>query len=313
MNKFAKYSILLGLALIFISVIFSIRNLDRLWDSFNNNSEYTRSEFIATEPISSIFVDTRNMRVDIRAYDGENIKVTYSQNDRSPITITENNGNLSLIRENTRPRVQFFTINFNFRSPEIIIYVPEDLVIEYNVATSNARITVNNIGMLESTFRTTNSSVSINNIITDYPLEVRSSNGRIYLNNVDGYRVSATTSNSRINAERVLTYEIRLASSNGYINARDIESETVDFTTSNSRINLDNLQARNIDLRTSNGRIEGTIVGDQEDFRRDMRTSNGRININGNNHGTVVNDHDTTREYSIRAHTSNGRIDLTFR
>jgi len=312
MSKFAKYSILLGLALIFIAIIFSFRDLDRLWESFNINIGYTTSEYIATEEINAVYVNTYNMRVEIRRFNGDNIKVTYSSPERGPITINENNGILSLNRETSRPRIQIFNVNFNFRVPDILIEVPGDLIIRYNITTTNARITVYDTEMLESNFRTSNSSISLTNVHSNYLLDLRSNNGRINLDEVNSEKVVANTSNSRINAVGVITSDISLTSSNGNIFASDIVSENVNLTTSNSRITLNNLRGTNIDLRTSNGRIEGSIIGNPEDFRREMRTSNGRININGNNHGTVINDFGDA-EQSIRAHTSNSSINLNFR
>jgi len=294
MNKLAKYSILLGLALIFLSVILSARNLDNLWRPFYTNLDYTRSEFVSTSEINSILVDTTNMRVEIRPYGGDSVRIIYAQSNRNPIRVAEDNGRLSLIRERSGTvNFSLFSFNFNMRSPEIIIEVPTDLILEYNISTSNSRIYLRDLMVMESTFRTSNNSVTIRNMISEYNVEIRTSNGRINLNHVEVARLIAETSNSRIVAE-------------------DVEATTITFTTSNSPINADNILANEINLRTSNGRIEGTIIGNPNDFEQEMRTSNGRITINGNNHGTNVNNFNNA-DYRISARTSNSHINLNFR
>ena len=310
MNKFAKYSIIIGLALVFISIIFSAGNLNHLWESFDGLGNHSQNEHIViNDDIESLVINVRNMRVRIKGFSGDNIRINYRHDERNPISITEYDGVLSIQKEYNR-NWQLFSLNF--RIPELVIKVPSDLILYYNIASTNASINVNNLNILDSTFRTSNSSITLSNINTDYNLEVRSANGRINLDNLEAELIIAQSSNARINASNILAYDLSLTSSNGRISIQDIETEKVNITTSNSRIDFRNLDSNDIELRSSNGRIEGSIIGNREDFQKNIRTSNGRIMIDGENHGTIINDR-IELDQIIRAQTSNGRIDLTFR
>ena len=309
MNKFAKYSILLGLALIFISVIFSFRNMDQLWQPFASNSRYSYTEHLTENEIERILIDIHNMRIVIREYDGDYVKIRHPENEHFRLNESENT--LSLTRDQ-RNINNWFSINLNFYIPEVVVMVPSDLILTYDITTSNARINVRSIAMLESTFRTSNSVIELRNVISDYTINTRSSNGRIELNNIEAYELIAVTSNARINVDNVLADSLSLTTSNGRIESNNVEANVVNFTTSNSRIGFRDLKANTIDLRSSNGRIEGTVIGNSEEFQKNIQTSNGRIMLNGQNRGTSVMDN-MNAEQTINARTSNGRIDIDFR
>ena len=313
MNKIAKYLILLGLALIFISIIFSIRNIESLWEPFYRNAWETNTKYITRDNLEEILVNTRNLRVEIRSYEGESVRITYPKNEREPIVIEENNGTLSLSNQDrSLHRRGWININFNFQIPEVIIEIPEDLILSYNIMTTNARIIVDEVMIQESSFRSSNGAVALTNVRAESNLDVGSSNGRIYLTNIEVARVNANTTNGRIIANNVSGDSVIFTTTNGHIEAIMVQGETIDFTTTNARISLDDLNGTWIELRNSNGRIEGTIIGSLDDFQQDIRTTNGRITIDGENMGSSIR-HTGDREKNLNIRTTNSHINLNFR
>jgi DUF4097 and DUF4098 domain-containing protein YvlB len=104
--------------------------------------------------------------------------------------------------------------------------------------------------------------------------------------------------------------ELTAATSNGEIILNDTQAEQVVAETANGRIGLSRLISPNISLKTSNGIIEGSIVGHEDEYQKDLSTSLGRIAVGDAEYTNRLRT--TTGENSLTAKTSNGAIQLEF-
>lgn len=124
---------------------------------------------------------------------------------------------------------------------------------------------------------TTNGSIDLAGL---GEIDVRTSNGRISLDDIDG-SISARTSNGRIEGERLTGGAIEVRTSNGAIEIRSDGEHDVTASTSNGSITVVVPDGDyRIDMETSNGRTESELGDDPgADVRLDLQTSNGSITV----------------------------------
>jgi hypothetical protein len=125
--------------------------------------------------------------------------------------------------------------------------------------------------------RTTNGAIELAGL---GEIDVRTSNGRIILDDIDGV-VSARTSNGRIEGEDISGGAIRVESTNGAIELRLDGAEDVRADTSNGSILVIVPDGDyRVDMETSNGRTDSEVGNDPgAEVQLDLKTSNGSITI----------------------------------
>ena len=291
MNKFAKISILIGICLVCVGILISAFNFKKLFQPFFSEAGYETKEFFSTnEAITKLIVDIDNDQVKIIPYTGNVLKITYSESEDSKYEIREEN---QIVILNKTTKICFFCLDFNFKPTQIIIEVPEDLIMEYNLQNDNGKIEINKIKLLDSTFETSNGRFDLKDITSQNDIKLKTSNGRINLHNVTANKIDLTTSNGAVELFGVqASQEILVKSSNG-------------------KIEFENLEARSIDFKTSNGAIIGTIIGNAHDYQKNIKTSNGKIEINGDKYTNELNE--SSGFNKITAKTSNGSIKIDFK
>lgn len=124
---------------------------------------------------------------------------------------------------------------------------------------------------------TTNGAIDLSRL---GDIDVRTSNGRVTLDDIDG-EVQARTSNGRIEGAELSGGTIEVTSSNGGIELRTDGTEDVRAETSNGSIRLVVPDGRyRVDMDTSNGSTESAVDNDPgASVHLDLRTSNGSITI----------------------------------
>lgn len=149
--------------------------------------------------------------------------------------------------------------------------------------------------------------------VLDYALDIRTSNGRINLNDlVQLKELKLISSNGTISVNDVyVTDYFKLDTSNGKVLMNDVSCDVImNIHTSNGEINIDKLAADNIKASTSNGSITLKIIGQYEDYRIEMETSNGTNYIDGEEKNDSV--YNPSLSKLINLDTSNGSIRLSF-
>ena len=292
MSKNSKVLLVTGICLMCLSTVMSLFNYKALFGPFfEMPSDYELIEMkIDAQDIHTIHVDTDNERVIIKPTDDDYVTINYYESNLKTYKLTNKDGKISLEENNKRI---IFNFNFNlWNDAEIVVEVPKYLILEYKIYTDNSKIEISDLNIGNSLFETSNASVIVSNINSDNKMDIKTSNGKVDI------------SDSNINSIIVKT-------SNGGINIQDVKTTNINLRTSNGRISFDKLESPNIEMKTSNARVEGTIVGDEEDYYKDIKTSNSYIEIDGREYGKKILDKNNNNN-EIVIKTSNGRVSIDF-
>lgn len=292
MSKLSKIILVIGLCLICLGLAISKFNMDTLLQPFYDESKYEKREIIveSTENLNKIVINTNNDNIIIKPITGNQIKVTYYESDDDYYDYDITNGILTL---KNKEKIKFFDIDFNFYyKNEVIIEVPIDTLLAYDIKTSNGKLNVNNILTDDLTFKTSNGRIEISNTTINNILSIKTSNGRINLNKVIAKKITGSSSNGGISLIKVIT-------------------DRVELSTSNGRIEFENLESPYIKLKTSNGKILGSVEGNASEYKKYMKTSDSRITIDGTDYSNKLED-SKANKYYIYLKTSNGRIEVDF-
>jgi len=272
MNRLAKILIILGLCLMCAGLLISQGDVRGLISSVNRDrGNYNVNTF--SELPGTLTINTINDRIKIIPTDNDSIQIGYFEDRNLDYELKNENGNLSLTAKSRRtfPRVFF---SFNIRTPDMTIEIPRDLVLVYDIQTTNGGISIKNLSGDNSHFSTTNGSIELSNIFMD-KVVISTTNGRISMNDLTSLNVSAETTNGIIE--------------------------------------FNNLNSNQMTLNSTNGSIRGTIIGDINSYWMDLRTTNGKIRLNGEDFGTRKRDTHLNRNNTINARLTNGNITIDFR
>ena len=290
MNKFTKTIILVGICLICFSITISGFNFNTLFKPFFNESIYENKEYSnIDDEVNKLVLNTSNDTIKINTYPGDKLKITYSENDNIKYNIFENNKTITI---NKKEKVCFICLDINFKIPEVIIEIPEDLEITYDIKNSNGKIEISNVKTLDSSFKTSNAKIDARNINSSSSINIKTSNSKVVLDNIFAHNINVKTSNASIEIREVNVYEIIGKTSNG-------------------KIKFDKLFGSIIDLKTSNASIQGNLDQSVTEYTKKLKTSNSKIKIDDNYYKAKFNE--TKSEINkLILETSNGSININF-
>ena len=255
------------------------------------------------------------MPIVVRAAEGDDVTLVYYTCENDPYQAEVRDGVLTLRRaEFTGSRAGRFTFSmlggivrmvWNKPSPTAELRVPENALLDLEARTSNASIKVKGPRALCAVqLKTSNGRIALENVKCK-SLDATASNARVTLENVETKQgLNGKTSNGRIEADVVRCGgAVTLTTSNSRIEADNCAARgELRLTTSNGAIKVDRLSAPAITLKTSNGGISGVLPGPQTDWQIDSGTSNGHNNLPSRQPG----------QKPLSVHTSNSSIDVRF-
>lgn len=309
MSKVSKVIVFIGFGLLCLSFIISRFNVYNLINPFINinKDDYKEKEYTSYSSLDKIVIDIHNENIKIIPTSNDYIKITYYESDNMKYIITEDLNKLNVARKTI---IKFFNFNWNFLDTTMIVEIPEEMIINYDIKTSNAFINIENLKVNQSKFVTSNDNITLENIQTDGYLELKTSNASIELDDVIADDINVKTSNDKIIINYVEANSIKGSTSNDNLELTSITADEINLKSSNGSININNIDARIIYLKTSNDRIEGDIIGTFDEFQKDIRTSNDRIEIDNYEYSRIVDK--TTKDRKLTLKTSNGKIDIRF-
>jgi hypothetical protein len=293
MKKTSLILIIIGLVLVVAALAVARVSDSNIWEQFSVIDErgyQSRDETVAVDEIKRLVVDIENDNLLVRsdAADSE-IRLEYYTTDKREIAVETHGDELSLIQAERRQWWQW--LSFGWRDQPTVIHLPADLVLNYDLAIANGRIEMSELMAGE--------------------LNLRTQNGQIVLSQINAKQARITGSNGQIKLSDVaVDGELTAGTSNGEIILDDTSAGQAVAETANGRIGLSRLTSPNISLKTSNGIIEGSIVGREDDYKKDLSTSLGRIAVGDAEYTNRLRT--TTGENSLTAKTSNGAIQLEF-
>lgn len=267
----------------FASVGFSVSGFAAQEDAYVEKT-YTAS----VNDVQKVWVDASNMPITVVPVKGNEIAVTYFTSEKDPYEAAFENGVLSVKRKNMG---WFQSSNFSLfgslhmANLHIQIDVPEAYAGDFQLVTSNGRISVTDLAN-----------------ITD--VTVNTSNASVQMENLAAEQISIDTSNGAVSLTRInVLKQTRVDTSNGAIAAKQVISrDGIYLHTSNGSIGVEEVEAPVIELRSSNARIMGTVSGLREDYSVSASTSNGDNNLQSGGTG----------DKRLTVDTSNGSIQIGF-
>lgn len=273
--------------------------IDELINAPRESVEYKEdvSLDITNGDVWTISTEFDNMVVEVVKSNVSEIKVvrTYQNvDDDFEIDIDVENNTLTMSNDFEN---QFFwsikdIFSQIFRTNKVIIYVPEDLVIDrVNIETGNGAVSVNDLVVTDLDVTTMNGTITIDNVVVDSDMTLKTLNGRVIVEDVFGgtHTLKASTSNGQINLDTVEFAMYDLDTSNGKIivkNANEDQKDgiTLNADTSNGDIDLENVYVKDVDVRTMNGDID--FYNEDTTFvvvNFDYSTTNGSVRDNVRN------------------------------
>lgn len=236
--------------------------------------------------IHSIRVQTENVRIRIRTVESGPVRIYFKPKEgQDIITCSEENGVFSF-EHKMKGAIHLSWLNLFLDFNVLILEMPSSFAGNLWIKTTNASI--KGSGMMNLSLAeliSTNGRIKIENSRID-KLSIRSNNARIELANMSGSRAEAVAGNGFITAKECkFPEQILLEAQNGTLTGKNLISD-------------------NFVLQTCNGLINGTLIGNIEDYNIDCSTINGFCNLESS--------YTSGRQKNLKAKTHNGRIQIEF-
>ena len=293
MKKTSIILIIIGLVLLVASlVVAEITKTSMLesWKSYSQENYSKTEKSIDSTDIKKITLKSTNDQVKVVSSEAkEPIKIEYYISDNVSFDIDVVDGEL-IINKQDKLKWQWFSFGFWF-DQSVVLYIPSDTEFSYYLKTSNGSIEVSDINTKK--------------------LQVLTSNGLIGLNNITaGGEVLIETSNAKIDIQGLIAKGLDVSTGNGLISLENVSVDQVKAETSNGKIEFKSLKSDDINIGTSNGWVGGSIIGQVDDYRKDIKTSNGSISINDIEYGKLIDPGNGTKTLKVTA--SNAVIKIDF-
>ena len=311
MSKYGRWMIVFGFGLMCLGAAFAAFNYKVLFKPFYDSSKYVTQEYYVEKyDIAKLVVDTSLDNIRIISTNSDEVKITYFENDEFYYEISQIDSVYTI--KGVR-NYKFSLFNFNTFDPRITIEIPEDLILDYNIITSNSPISLVGVNAGDIYFKTSNDDIEILNSNVTNNITLITSNDGITLKNMTANRISAKTSNGDIDVKNVEVNTIDLKTSNDEINLESVVARNkIVCKTSNGDIDFSELESPVIDLTTSNSSVKGTISALETEYAKDLKTSNGQIFIGKASYGKKLVDNENSNN-KLLIKTSNANIKLNFR
>ena len=269
-------------------------------------TEY-KSYTTTLDGITDIDINLKEKRLEIYSVPGDEIVIDYPYYSDEKYDFNIISGRLTLNYSTSRRWYSNFVngIFSQLRDSTVRIGIPESYTNSLNTITSNSKISLDGITLLDSVkLQTTNSTIEVTGLNAK-ELSLSSSNGSIKsaATKVEG-RFEARTTNASITLDGVTSAYGSFTTSNSSLRLENADIYELYATTSNGAVRLSSINTTKASFKTTNASITGSILGEQKDFSLALSTTNASVNPT-----PVLN---ANAKKSITATTTNGRINIEF-
>lgn len=249
--------------------------------SKENSSEYESSELIHT-----VKVETENLRIRVKTVEDGPVRVYFKPKDgRDTVTFEEKDGVFSF-RHEMKGTLHLSWLNLFLDFNILILELPMNYAGMLYLKTTNGAIKVAGLGGLDKG-------------------EFSSNNGSIRVENSQIEQLLITSNNAKIELSNVRGEVLEASAGNGLIHVKDCRfMQKLSLQTQNGAVTGRNLISDHITVQTCNGVVNGTIIGNQNDYNINSTTHNGFNNLDNVN--------EAGRHKTLLAKTHNGRIQIDF-
>lgn len=279
MNSNTKKIIILVVIILILSALMSaicgISTLGiRLFKSSRSSSAET---WTPKGNFSDIDIDTEVSDIRIYPADNDSVKVTWTGNSATKVSVNVRNGTLTI--EEKANRRLFGLINLSGSSSVISVYLPKGAYDSIDIESDTGSISGQSLSVKKLELKSDTGSVEFSDIKASQEVKVKNAVGKITLTNVTCRKLDAENNTGSIHLTNV--------TAEGSLKA---ESDV-------GSIHLDRCDAGSLDLKTDIGSITGSLRSEKIFI---TKTDLGSISVPN-----------TTSGGTCKAETSTGRIELT--
>ncbi|KPU55230.1 DUF4097 family beta strand repeat-containing protein [Bacillus wiedmannii] len=239
--------------------------------------------------VSSVIIDTNNVRVNINPTKDSNVKVKLdgevNPNVKRTLATDEEDSTLLI---SYKEKQQSW---FNFNISEVLapltlnVYLPEKQYDSLKVSNNNGYVSVKKLNATH--------------------FNINTSNGHVELREINSPKIIAEANNGIMDFKDVLAQNIHVKSNNGRIMLDHVEGEIEGQTKNGSLTLKTNELDRNLNFMTHNGKINIETEKEPTNVQFNVSVDNGSANIlNKYNGNTVIG----KGENIIKLNTHNGNI-----
>ncbi|CAH2463748.1 MULTISPECIES: DUF4097 family beta strand repeat-containing protein [Bacillus cereus group] len=249
----------------------------------------SEEKVINNNNVSSVIIDTNNVRVNTYPTTESNIKITLdgevNPNIKRTLITDDKDSTLLISYKEKQQRWFNFDISEVLAPLTLNVYLPEKQYDSLKVSNNNGYVSAKKLNATH--------------------FNINTSNGRVELREINSPKIIAETNNGIMDFKDILAQNIHVKSNNGRIMLDHVEGEIEGQTKNGSLTLKTNELDRNLNFTTHNGKINIETEKEPTNVQFNVSVDNGRANIldkyNGN---TVIG----KGENVIKLNTHNGNI-----
>ncbi|EJR35788.1 MULTISPECIES: DUF4097 family beta strand repeat-containing protein [Bacillus] len=251
----------------------------------------SEEKVINNNNVSSVIIDTNNVRVNINPTTESNMKVTLdgevNPNIKRTLATDEKDSTLLI---SYKEKQQSW---FNFNISEVLVpltlnvYLPEKQYDSLKISNNNGYVSAKQQNTTH--------------------FDINTSNGRVELREINSQKINAETNNGSMDFKDITAQNIHVKSNNGRIMLDHVEGELEGQSKNGSLSLKTNELDRNLNFTTHNGKINIETEKEPTNVQFNVSVDNGKANIlNKYNGNTVIG----KGENQIKLNTHNGSISV---
>ena len=241
-KKFLYLLLTLGI----IGLIFGIMNI------FKDKEIYASHSYECFKIIDSIKVNDSAVSIKIESDDIPQLKVEYITSKNRTYSISDNDKTLVIKREQD-------TQENSEEDRFLKIFIPKNYKINLNINNKYGNINISNVK-------------SDDLIITN-------NCGEMFFKNISSKNTVINNTCGDINLSDFVSSEINVSQTTGSSNFVNVKTNLLKVNNTCGSVDLKNLDSKNIDINTSTGSIDGSIIGNQNDYKISTKVNCGSCNL----------------------------------
>ncbi|WP_033707021.1 DUF4097 family beta strand repeat-containing protein [Bacillus mycoides] len=251
----------------------------------------SEEKVINNNNVSSVIIDTNNVRVNINPTTESNMKVTLdgevNPNIKRTLATDEKDSTLLI---SYKEKQQSW---FNFNISEVLVpltlnvYLPEKQYDSLKISNNNGYVSAKQQNTTH--------------------FDINTSNGRVELREINSQKINVETNNGSMDFKDITAQNIHVKSNNGRIMLDHVEGELEGQSKNGSLSLKTNELDRNLNFTTHNGKINIETEKEPTNVQFNVSVDNGKANILNKYNGNAVIG---KGENQIKLNTHNGSISV---
>ncbi|MBE7106727.1 DUF4097 domain-containing protein [Bacillus cereus] len=249
----------------------------------------SEEKVINNNNVSSVIIDTNNVRVNTYPTTDSNIKITLdgkvNPNIKRTLATDDKNSTLLISYKEKQQRWFNFDISEVLAPLTLNVYLPEKQYDSLKVSNSNGYVSAKKLNTAH--------------------LNINTNNGRVELREINSQKIIAEANNGIMEFKDIKAQNIHVKSNNGRIMLEHVEGEIEGQSKNGSLTLKTNELDRNLNFTTHNGKINIETEKEPTNVQFNVSVDNGRANILDKYNGNAVIG---KGENLIKLNTHNGNI-----